>query len=113
VVSSHTGQHVVDEFAERERFRFDLALGFDPARGLAKGVPHIERTLAALAIGRERLLFVGDSLRDADLAEQAGVPFVGRVGTFSADDFRRRDPAAITVSHVDQLAALVRHVIDA
>jgi len=108
VVSSNTGQDVVDEFAGRERFRFDLALGFDPARGLAKGLPHVDRTLAALGIARERLLFVGDSLRDADLAELAGVPFVGRLGTFSADDFRRRDPDAVTVAHIDQLAGLLR-----
>jgi phosphoglycolate phosphatase-like HAD superfamily hydrolase len=108
VVSSNTGQDVVDEFAACEPLRFDLALGFDPARGLAKGLPHIERTLAALGIARERLLFVGDSLRDADLAEQAGIPFVGRVGTFSAGDFRGRDPNAITVGHVDELPDLVR-----
>jgi len=108
VVSSNTGQDVVDEFTEREPLRFDLALGFDPARGLAKGLPHIERTLSALRIARESLLFVGDSLRDAELAEQAGVPFVGRLGTFGADDFRRRNPDAITVAHVDELAALLR-----
>ncbi len=108
VVSSNTGQDVVDEFTAREPLRFDLALGFDPARGLAKGLPHIERALAALGIARESLLFVGDSLRDGDLAEQAGVPFVGRLGTFTVDDFRRRDPHAITVAHVDELAALLR-----
>jgi phosphoglycolate phosphatase-like HAD superfamily hydrolase len=99
---------VVDEFTARERFRFDLALGFDPGRGLAKGLPHIERTLARLGIARESLLFVGDSLRDGDLAEHGGVPFVGRLGTFTADDFRRRDPAAVTVAHVDELAALLQ-----
>ncbi len=108
VVSSNTGQDVVDEFTEREPFRFDLALGFDPARGLAKGLPHIERTLSSLRIARESLLFVGDSLRDADLAEQAGVPFVGRLGTFGADDFRRRNHDAISVAHVDDLAVLLR-----
>ncbi len=107
VVSSNTGQHVVDEFTGRERFQFDLALGFEPALGLAKGLPHIERTLAELGIARESLLFVGDSLRDGDLAEQAGVPFVGRLGTFAVNDFRRRDSAAITVAHVDELAALL------
>jgi phosphoglycolate phosphatase-like HAD superfamily hydrolase len=108
VVSSNTGQEVVDEFVAGEPFRFDLALGFDPARGLAKGLPHIERTLSALGIGRDSLLFVGDSLRDADLAEQAGVPFVGRLGTFGADDFRRRDPDAVTIGHVDELPALLQ-----
>jgi phosphoglycolate phosphatase-like HAD superfamily hydrolase len=107
VVSSNTGQTVVDAFVEREGFRFDLALGFDPAQGLGKGRPHVERALAVFGVGREELLFVGDSLKDADLAEECGVAFIGRLGTFREADFRRRDPAAVCVPHVEELPALL------
>ncbi len=106
VVSSNTGQAVVDEFAESESFRFDLVLGFDPAAGLGKGAPHVERTLARFGIARGDLVLVGDSLMDAELAARCGVAFVGRVGTFRAEDFRRRDPDAITVEHIDELVPL-------
>ena len=108
VVSSNTGQEFVDEFAAREAFRFDLALGFDPARGLAKGRPHVDRALAELGARREELLFVGDSLADAELAAGCGVAFVARLGTFRAEDFLRRDPAALSVAHVSELPALLR-----
>jgi len=108
VVSSNTGQSVVDEFARAERFRFDLVLGFDPAAGLGKGRPHVERALACFGIAREQLVLVGDSLVDAELAEQCGIGFVGRTGTFTAEEFRRRDPAAVTVQHVEELVAMWR-----
>lgn len=57
VVSSSSAQHFVDEFATRQRFRFDLVLGFDA--NLAKGRPHVSRTCAAfgVATGEDRLLW--------------------------------------------------------
>ena len=103
VVSSNTGQPVVDEFAAREPFKFDLVLGFDPVQGLGKGRPHVARARAAFGTTPDELLFVGDSLKDADLADECGVAFIGRLGTFSADDFLRRDSSAVCVSHVAQL----------
>jgi phosphoglycolate phosphatase-like HAD superfamily hydrolase len=109
VVSSNTGQSVVDDFAAREAFRFDLALGFDPALGLAKGRPHVERALATFGVTRDQLLFVGDSLKDADLAADCGVAFIGRLGTFSADDFRRRDPAALCVADLAGLVSVLAY----
>jgi phosphoglycolate phosphatase len=109
VVSSNTGQSVVDDFAVREAFRFDLALGFDPAVGLAKGRPHLERALATFGVARDQLLFVGDSLKDADLAAECGVAFIGRLGTFREDDFLRRDPAAVCVSDLTGLVAVMGH----
>jgi phosphoglycolate phosphatase-like HAD superfamily hydrolase len=107
VVSSNTGQTVVDAFVAREGFAFDLALGFDPAQGLGKGRPHVERALAVFGVSPGELLFVGDSLKDADLADECGVPFIGRLGTFREADFRRRDRNAVCVPHVVELAALL------
>lgn len=107
VVSSNTGQSVVDDFAARESFRFDLALGFEPALGLAKGRPHVERALAVFAVTRDQLLFVGDSLKDADLAAESGVAFIARLGTFREEDFRRRDPAAVFVADLADLVSVL------
>ena len=73
VVSSSSAQHHVDHFAERSQrafpqLSFALALGF--GHGLAKGAPHVTRVLEALAVVRERLLFVGDSIKDGDIARE-------------------------------------------
>jgi len=108
VVSSNTGQSGVDDFVRRERFPFDLALGFDAARGLAKGRPHVELACRQLGIRTDELVFCGDSLKDAELAEAAGIAFVGRLGTFTMSDFRLRDPEAVAVSSMLELADLLR-----
>ena len=108
IVSSNTGQEFVDDFARREPFAFDLALGFDAARGLAKGAPHVEHTCSLFGLERSELLFCGDSLKDAELAEGCGVAFVGRLGTFTLADFRARDPEAVAVANVVELPALLR-----
>lgn len=108
IVSSNTGQEFVDDFARREPFAFDLALGFDAARGLAKGKPHVDHTCAHFGLERNELVFCGDSIKDAELAEACGVAFVGRLGTFTLADFRARDPEAVAVNNVVELPALLR-----
>lgn len=108
IVSSNTGQELVDEFARREPVAFDLALGFDATGGLAKGRPHVDHACQTLALAREELVFCGDSLKDAELAEGCGLAFVGRLGTFTLADFRARDPEAVAVANVAELPALLR-----
>lgn len=103
VVSSNTGQPFVDDFARRESFRFDLALGFDAERGMAKGRPHVAHACATLGLATSELLFCGDSIKDAELARGCGIPFVGRLGTFTLADFRADDPAAVAVATIGEL----------
>jgi len=108
IVSSNTGQEFVDDFARREPFAFDLALGFDATKNLAKGKPHVDHACKVFALERHELVFCGDSLKDAELAEGCGVAFVGRLGTFRLADFRARDPEAVAVSNVVELPPLLR-----
>ena len=112
VVSSNSAQYFVDEFAARQAFRFDSVLGFvdgvagEPA--FAKGQPHVERTCRELGTTPARILFCGDSLKDGELARDAALGgFVGRLGTFTADDFRRFDPACTAVADIHALADLI------
>ena len=89
-VSSNNGTENVEAFVRIAYFTFDLVLGF--GGGLAKGRPHLDRTSSEFGIGRQEMLFVGDSLHDGEIAEKEGVPFVGVAGTFSADRFTLRFP---------------------
>jgi len=107
VVSSSAAQHFVEDFQARERFRFDLALGFDATAGLAKGSPHVARTCRALGVTPPQLLFCGDSLADGELARECGVAFVGRLGTFTLAEFRRWNPRVATVPDVASLAVTI------
>jgi len=107
VLSSNTGQPFVDDFVDREGFAFDLALGFDEERRLAKGLPHVAAAIERFGIPTTHIWFVGDSLADSDLAREAGLAFVGRLGTFAAADFERHAPGTPTVGHIEELAGLL------
>jgi phosphoglycolate phosphatase-like HAD superfamily hydrolase len=109
IVSSNGAQHFVDEFAARETFKFDLALGFETARNRAKGKPHVVFTCEQLGLSTDVIAFCGDSLKDGELADECGLPFIGRTGTFSRADFLARDPQGQAVDSIVELAALVRN----
>jgi phosphoglycolate phosphatase-like HAD superfamily hydrolase len=90
-ISSNNGVDNVEAFARGADFAFDVVLGFGD--GQCKGGPHIDRASRMFGVGRQQMLFVGDSLHDGEIAETEGIPFVGIAGTFSADRFALRFPA--------------------
>jgi phosphoglycolate phosphatase len=103
-VSSNNFQEQVDKFVESCRAPFDLALGFGD--GLAKGEPHFDHACSKFECTRDDIVFVGDSLADAALAVDAGVRFVGRLGTFTVDQFRAVVPHAALIDEIDELLTL-------
>lgn len=107
IVSSNNYGPVVERFLATQAPAFDLVLGFGD--GLAKGEPHFARALAAFGLDRGELVFVGDSVRDAELAREAGVAFVGRRGTVAPEAFDARfgRGAFPLVDGLDELLPLV------
>ena len=105
VVSSNSAQHFVSDFAARQAITFDLALGFE--RDFAKGRPHVEHTCKTLGATTDEIVFCGDSLKDGELARECDVAFVGRLGTFSHDDFKRAHAGTVTVEDIAALSALL------
>jgi phosphoglycolate phosphatase-like HAD superfamily hydrolase len=103
-VSSNTKQAHVDRFAARYPGLFELTLGFGPT--LAKGEPHVSTVCDRLGVARSQLVFVGDSIRDGELAAACGLRFIGRTGTFGRDVIERKFPGAPVVDHVDELPSL-------
>jgi phosphoglycolate phosphatase-like HAD superfamily hydrolase len=108
VLSSNSAQHYVDELAVRAGFQFDLALGHDPRTGFAKGEPHVRVTCERLDVMPSEIVFCGDSLKDGELAKACGIAFVGRLGTFSRDQFRRWDAEVAVVEDAHDLVQLLR-----
>jgi phosphoglycolate phosphatase-like HAD superfamily hydrolase len=105
VVSSNGMQSHVDAFAARTPGLFDLALGW--SADSCKGEPHIATVCARLGSARRAMAFVGDSLRDGELAAESRVRFIGRAGTFSREEMTARFPGAPIVDSVAELPAVV------
>jgi phosphoglycolate phosphatase-like HAD superfamily hydrolase len=64
---------------------FAAILGYQD--GFFKGRDHFEWLEKKLQIKRENMVFVGDSLHDANMAWENGISFVARLGTFASKDF--------------------------
>lgn len=88
VVSSNNFTPVVKRFLETQQVPFDLVLGYD--KGFCKGEPHFAEVEKVLGIPRQQLGFVGDSVRDGELAEAGGVKFAARLGTVPQERFEAR-----------------------
>ena len=85
VVSSNNREDVVREYIAGEGVHFDVVLGFRD--DFYKGEPHFAFVERELGIARDEMLFVGDSVRDAELALGAGVRFAARLGTVARESF--------------------------
>ncbi|MCC6747498.1 MAG: HAD family hydrolase [Deltaproteobacteria bacterium] len=105
VVSSNAAQRFVDDFARSAAVPFDAALGHSPE--LAKGPLHVQEACRRFGVTPREILFVGDSLHDARLAAESGVRFVGRLGTFSAEDFAAAFPRVPLVRSLDELVEVI------
>ena len=105
VISSNAAQRHVDRIAASCPGLFACALGDGPDGG--KGESHVARVCHALSVQRTELVFVGDSLRDHELAASASITFVARVGTFARSLWRARFPRTAIIDHLDELPSLL------
>jgi phosphoglycolate phosphatase-like HAD superfamily hydrolase len=105
-ISSNNGTDNVERFVGVNDYPFDLALGF--GEGLHKGEPHFARVREAFDLDRDELLFVGDSLHDADIAAREQIRFVGVTGTFSREQFvLLHHPGQQVISRLSELPGLI------
>ena len=78
-----------------------MVLGFKP--GFAKGNEHFTHIEKTLGVKKEEMLFVGDSIKDGERAQNFGIDFVARTGVFTETDFTSTFPRAGVVSNFTEL----------
>ncbi len=103
-ISSNNMQENVNEVVSHENLQniFCRWLGWhDPGRiskwfrlekPSSKGEIHFSDFERVLKVPREEILFVGDALKDAEIAERCKVNFLPKVGTFTREDFSSKFP---------------------
>ncbi len=83
------------------------ALGFNLGE-IGKGDFHFDDFERVLKVPRKQMLFVGDSLKDAEIALNGGLYFIAKLGTFNKEDFVSKFPKITgTVNHVKELLNLL------
>lgn len=100
-VCSNNFQELIDRFIEREGLAFDVVLGY--REGFEKGKAHFEYVMQNFNLSCDELVFVGDSLKDADKARTNGLRFIAICGTFTREDFHAKDPTITTISNIREL----------
>lgn len=86
---------------------FNELVGHKPL--FLKGKPHFEFLSETFQISFENMLFVGDSLHDAQLAYECGIRFIGRVGTFSHEEFLNLNLPLKLVNDFYELHGILQH----
>ena len=87
VISSSNFQHIMEDYIKRQGLVPDLVLGHK--EGFSKGRDHFNYIKKHFHSDNNDLVFVGDSLRDLEKARDNNIRFIGRIGTFTADDFKQ------------------------
>lgn len=100
-VSSNNFQELVDRFVARINIPFDMVMGF--RENFAKGADHFSHAERALELDRDRMTFVGDSIKDGERAQEFGIGFIAKEGIFTREQFSERFPDAAVISKLSEL----------
>ena len=104
-ISSNNYQKLVSQFVKKRGLTCDYVLGYEP--DFAKGKPHFDFLKKKLSLENQDIIFVGDSLKDGEKAQDCLIDFVAKAGTFSKDDFRKTFPKASVIDHLGELVDVV------
>ena len=92
---------MADQYLHKAGIKPDLVLGWKP--NFSKGEAHFSYIQEQLGVGRDEMMFIGDSLHDGERAQEAGIDFIGKTGTFTSDDFQRHFPRSPTITKLSEL----------
>jgi len=105
-ISSGNFTHLINEFLEKEQLPFPVVMGYEP--GFEKGRDHFEHFLKKTGFKKEEILFVGDSIKDGERAQEYGVRFIGKAGIFKKERFRKDfGDSQEVIETIGELLALV------
>ncbi|KUO74136.1 MAG: hypothetical protein APF77_11505 [Clostridia bacterium BRH_c25] len=85
IISSNNFKEVIEDYLSSRGLNMDEVLGF--SGGLSKGRSHVEYISDKYGLKKDEIILVGDSLKDAELAKECGIGFVGKTGLNSREGF--------------------------
>lgn len=100
-VSSGSYRDIIVEFMEARGLEVDLIMGFRP--GFEKGRDHFEFCIRRFGGDRRSTVFVGDSIKDGERAQDSGIGFIAKTGLVSREGFEARFPQAPVISTLTEL----------
>ena len=106
VVSSNNFQELVDALVEKLGLKFDMVLGWQSVN-FAKGPEHFEHARKSFNCDKGDMVFIGDSLKDADRARDYGIDFIAKTGTFSRNEFKKYSSEIVIIDSLVELNTIL------
>jgi len=105
-VCSNNFQELVDRYIDKNNLKLDYTLGFRD-EFFCKGEGHFSYLMNKTGLTKNEILFVGDSLKDAERAFDFGIDFVGKTGLFTKNDFTNHDSRTQVIDHLSELIDMI------
>lgn len=111
-ISSNNTQHCVEEIASRWPIQFDALHGYI-SEAKKKGEYHIQQVRNAFQVQPQDILFFGDSIHDAMLANEFGMQFIGITTMNSEQKFHEYDSSIVCCHDYTQIQEYLSDITEA
>ncbi|NHJ86792.1 MAG: hypothetical protein FK734_15115 [Asgard group archaeon] len=104
-ISSSTIQPTIEKYCELKNLEVDAILGYH--EGFEKGKDHFDFLMSKFDLLPENLVYIGDSLKDCERAQNNDILFIGRIGMFTEDDFNKISKSKLLINELKELITLI------
>lgn len=105
IISSNNFQELVNKLVGKLDIECDMVLGYKT--NFAKGADHFRHIIKETGCSNNELIFIGDSLKDAEKAANFGIEFIGKEGFFKKEDFTKHQPRTKVIKTLSELKEIL------
>ena len=104
-ISSSTTQPIIEKYCKKNELIVDQIVGY--RIGFEKGKDHFDFLKKEFNLKAEELVYVGDSLKDCERAQNSDIVFIGKTGMFTREDFNKISKSKIIISDLKELIKII------
>ncbi len=104
-ISSSTTQPIIEKYCQKNELTVDQILGY--RKGFEKGKDHFDFLMEQFTLTTKELVYVGDSLKDCERAQNNEILFIAKTGMFSREDFEKISKSKIVISDLEELVKII------
>ena len=104
-ISSSTTQPIIEKYCKLKGLEVDVVLGYRP--GFEKGKDHFDYLMKEFNLSQKEIVYVGDSLKDCERAQNSEILFIGRIGMFSKKQFDKLSNSQLYIHDLIELKEII------
>ena len=107
-ISSSTTQPIIEKYCKMKGLEVDAILGYRP--GFEKGKDHFDYLMETFSLTSKDIIYVGDSLKDCERAQNSDILFIGRIGMFSKEQFDKLSQSQLYINELADLKEIISNL---